>query len=258
MHDPIIDEELWKKVQARFNSFNTDNKKKYNYILKGMVYCGECGNEATFMHSISKNKSGKVYWEGNYAICKKRNDYIRLCENKILGEHIILRELKKVIQNELNKIDITSKEIKETYKKAKVKSDTREKKNKLIIESKNKELKEIENRFSELYKRKLKNEISIDDFNKIYEGMKNKRKSINQEIKELENEITNAQSKKLEDKEYKEIRKIAKKFLKMEEPDRETIEALVRKITFDKNKNITIELTFSNPYEKVIYKKDIA
>ena len=258
MHDPIIDEELWKKVQARFNSFNTDNKKKYNYILKGMVYCGECGNEATFMHSISKNKSGKVYWEGNYAICKKRNDYIRLCENKILGEHIILRELKKVIQNELNKIDITSKEIKETYKKAKVKSDTREKKNKLIIESKNKELKEIENRFSELYKRKLKNEISIDDFNKIYEGMKNKRKSINQEIKELENEITNAQSKKIEDKEYKEIRKIAKKFLKMEEPDRETIEALVRKITFDKNKNITIELTFSNPYEKVIYKKDIA
>ena len=252
MHDPIIDEELWKKVQDRFNSFNTDNKKKYNYILKGIVYCGECGNEATFMHSISKNKSGKVYWEGNYAICKKRNNYIRLCENKIIGEHIILRELKKVIQNELNKIDITSKEIKETYKKAKVKSDTREKKNKLIIESKNKELKEIENRFSELYKRKLKNEISIDDFNKIYEGMKNKRRSINQEIKELENEITNAQSKKLEDKEYKEIRKIAKKFLKMEEPDRETIEALVRKITFDKDKNVIIELTFSNPYEKDI------
>ena len=130
--------------------------------------------------------------------------------------------------------------------------NTKEKRNKLIIESKNKELKEIENRFSELYKRKLKNEISIDDFNKIYEGMKNKRKSINQEIKELENEITNAQSKKLEDKEYKEIRKIAKKFLKMEEPDRETIEALVRKITFDKDKNIIIELTFSNPYEKDI------
>ena len=114
----------------------------------------------------------------------------------------------------------------------------------MIIESKNKELKEIENRFSELYKRKLKSEISIDDFNKIYEGMKNKRKSINQEIKKLENEITNVQSKKIEDKEYKEIRKIAKKFLKMEKPDRETIEALVRKITFDKDKNITIELTF--------------
>ena len=258
MHDPIIDEELWKKVQDRFNSFNTDNKKKYNYILKGIVYCGECGNEATFMHSIRKNKSGKVYWEGNYAICKKRNDYIRLCENKIIGEHIILRELKKVIQNELDKIDITSKEIKETYKKAKVKCDTKEKKNKLIIESKNKELKEIENRFSELYKKKLKSEISIDDFNKIYEEMKNKRKSINQEIEKIENEIINAQVKKVEDKEYKEIRKRAKEFLKMEDLDREKIEALVRKITFDKNKNITIELTFSNPYEKVLHIEDIA
>ena len=258
MHEPIINEKLWKKAQDRFNSFNTDNKKKYNYLLKGMVYCGECGNEATFIHNISRNKSGNVSWEGNYAVCKKRNDYIRLCENKNIGEHIILRELKKVIQNELDKIDITSKEIKETYKKAKVKCDTKEKKNKLIIESKNKELKEIENRFSELYKKKLKSEISIDDFNKIYEEMKNKRKSINQEIEKIENEIINAQVKKLEDKEYKEIRKRAKEFLKMEDLDREKIEALVRKITFDKNKNITIELTFSNPYEKVLHIKDIA
>lgn len=258
MHEPIIDEELWNKVQDRFNSFNTDNNKKYNYILKGLVYCGECGNEATFIHNISRNKSGNISWEGNYAVCKKRNDYIRLCENKNLGEHIILRELKKVIQNELDKIEITSKEIKEIYKKTKVKCNTKEKKNRSIIESKNKELKEIENRFSELYKKKLRSEISIDDFNKIYEEMKNKRKIINQEIRELEDEIANAQTKNLEDKEYKEIRKKAKKFLKMENPDRETIEALVKKITFDKDKNITIELTFSNPYEKVIYKKDVA
>ncbi len=257
MHESIIDEELWNKVQDRFNSFNTNNKKKYNYLLKGIVYCGECGNEATFMHAISRNKSGNISWEGNYAVCKKRNDYIRLCENKNLGEHIILKELKKVIQNELDKIEITSKEIKEIYKKTKVKCNTKEKKNRSIIESKNKELKEIENRFSELYKKKLKSEISIDDFNKIYEEMKNKRKIINQEIRELEDEITNAQTKNLEDKEYKEIRKKAKKFLKMENPDRETIEALVKKITFDKDKNITIELTFSNPYEKVIYKKDV-
>ena len=258
MHEPIIDEELWKKVQDRFKSFNTNNKKKYNYLLKGLVYCGECGNKATFMHYISKNKSGNISWEGNYAVCKKRNDYIRLCENKNLGEHIILRELKKVIQNELDKIEISSKEIKDIYKKAKLKCNTKEKKNKSIIEIKNKELKEIENKFSELYRRKLKSEISIDDFNKIYEEMKIKRKIINQEIRKLEDEITIAQTKNLEDKEYKKIRKIAKKFLKMENPDRETIEALVKKIIFDKDKNITIELTFSNPYEKVIDKKDVA
>jgi len=258
MHEPIIDEKLWNKVQERFNSFNTNNKKKYDYILKDLVYCGECGNKATFMHSVSRNKSGNIYWEGNYAVCKKRNDYIRLCDNKNLGEHIILRELKRVIQNELEKIEITSKEIKELYKRTKIKSNTKEKKNKLIIENKNKELKEIENRFSELYKRKLRSEISIEDFNKIYEEMKNKRKIINNEIKKIEDEITNAQTKNLEDKEYKKIRKMAKKFLEMESPDRETIEALVKRITFDKDKNITIELTFSNPYEKVIYNKGIA
>ena len=258
MHKPIIDENLWQKVQDRFDLYNTDNKKKYNYILKGFVYCGECGNEAVFMHSKSKDKNGRVYWEGNYAVCKKRNDYISLCENKLLGEHIILRELKEVIRKELEKIEITSREIKEIYNKSKIKCNTKEKRNKLIIESKNKELKEIEKKFSEIYKKKLQNKILTEDFNKIYEEIKDKRNIISQEIKELEDEINNVQNKNLEDKEYKEIRKKAKKFLKMEKLDRETIEALVKKITFDKEKNITIELTFSNPYEKVIHRNDVA
>ena len=258
MHEPIIDEKLWNKVQDRFNSFNTNNKKKYNYILKDLVYCGECGNKATFMHSKSKGKDGKVYWEGNYAICKKRNNYVSLCENKILGEHIILRELKKVIKQELDKIEITSKQINEIYNKSRMKNTTKEKRNKLLIENKNKQLKEIENRLSDLYKRKLRCEISAEDFNTIYEEMKIKRKNINQEIRILEDEITNAKIKNIEDKEYKEIRKKARKFLKMENLDRETIQALVNRIVFDKDKNITIELTFSNPYEKVIYKNDVA
>ena len=33
-------------------------KKKYDYVLNGLVYYGECGNEAIFAHRKSKN------WEG--------------------------------------------------------------------------------------------------------------------------------------------------------------------------------------------------
>ena len=68
MHEPIISKELWNKVQEKLSSYNTDTRKKYEYPLKDLVYCGECGNKARFQHNKSKTKSGKVCWEGNCAV----------------------------------------------------------------------------------------------------------------------------------------------------------------------------------------------
>lgn len=41
------------------------------------------------------------------------------------------------------------------------------------------------------------------------------------------------------------MEKLAKKFLKIENPDNEILKKLVRKVVFNKNKKITVELTFS-------------
>ena len=45
--------------------------------------------------------------------------------------------------------------------------------------------------------------------------------------------------------EDKKIIKLAKEFLKMENPDNEILKKLVKRIEFDKNKNIKVELTFA-------------
>ena len=96
----------------------------------------------------------------------------------------------------------------------------------------------------------MANEISADEFNCQYEEITKKRKLLNKEKEELEKQKENLKTNdKKEQKEFKEIKKVAQKFLSMENPDRETITRLVKRIEFDKNKNIKIELTFSNPYE---------
>ena len=45
--------------------------------------------------------------------------------------------------------------------------------------------------------------------------------------------------------EYKKMEKLANEFLKMENPDNEILKKLVKRVVFDKNKKITVELTFS-------------
>ena len=67
-----------------------------------------------------------------------------------------------------------------------------------------------------------------------------------QEIEKLNNEIkNNKKGTKGKNKEYKQMEKLANEFLKIENPDNEILKKLVKRVVFDKNKKITVELTFS-------------
>ena len=53
----IINQKLWDKVQIGMlrlqNNTNSNNKIKYDYLLNGIMYCGNCGNSL----KINRNKS---------------------------------------------------------------------------------------------------------------------------------------------------------------------------------------------------------
>ncbi len=77
MHEPIIDIETWNKAQDKLNGYTKTRDRKYDHLLKGLVYCGECGNKATLRCREEKRKNGTV-WRATYFICSKRNNYSAL------------------------------------------------------------------------------------------------------------------------------------------------------------------------------------
>lgn len=247
MHEPIISKELWAKVQNKLNSYHTDNRKKYEYPLKDLVYCAECGNKARFQHNITKTKSGKVCWEGNVAVCGKRADYRSLCDNVIIGEKILMNAVKETIVKEIEKVEYTSKELKEIYSKAEKKAKSRADNIQEKLENKNKEMGRINDEISKIYEKKVTRQITVDEFKILYQKISEKKLEIQKEIIELSEEKKKNSNRELKNKksEYKKIEKIAKNFLKMEVPDNETLKKLVKRIEFDKNKKITVKLTFS-------------
>ncbi len=248
MHEPIISKEVWEKVQEKLNSYNTDNRKKYEYPLKDLVYCGECGHIARFRHNKRKTKAGKVCWEGNFAVCGKRADYRSLCNNVVIYEKILMNAVKETVTEEIQKVEYTSKELKDIYNKAQKKAKNIEVSIQVEFNYKNKELEKITNDISKLYDKKIKKEISVDEFKELYQKMIEKKENIKKELDNIKLEIEQNKNKEIERKksEYKKIENTAKKFLKMENPDNEILKRLVKKIVFDKNKNIKVELTFSS------------
>ena len=100
---PIIDADLWRKVQERKNANKqiSPRKRKRLYALTGKIYCGMCGEHFFGMQSGSKQKG--VYYAYRYYVCAKRKNY-QACEcDRIRKDHIenaVLQEIKKRVLND--------------------------------------------------------------------------------------------------------------------------------------------------------------
>lgn len=96
-HEPIIDMEIWEKVQnalgvqkelyPKYQKPNTQLKT----WLKGLVRCGNCGN--TLVNSAGKYMQCNSYSKG---ACK-----VSHCVNTKFLENLVLEQLKEIYQNEL-------------------------------------------------------------------------------------------------------------------------------------------------------------
>ena len=245
MHEPIIDIETWNKAQDKLNGYTKVRDRKYDHELKGLVYCGECGNKATLRCREEKRKDGSV-WRATYFICSKRNNYSGLCDCKQISANLIEEAVKQQVRCELEKINLSEEEIKQTYEKARLQAKSKENLLYTYLKKLKEELKKVEQNIEEIYRDKINRVIQVEDFKVIYEKMKKQRDKILEEIKQTENTLNkeNKQSSKID---FKKIKQIADDFLKLENTNKIIIEQLIEKIEFDKGKNIKMKLRFKDP-----------
>lgn len=244
MHEPIVDIETWKKAQDKLNGYTKIRERKYDHILKGLVYCGECGNKATLRCREEKRKNGNV-WRAKYFICSKRNNYSGLCDCKQIAANLIEEVVLGKIKEEIKQIKLSEKEFKEIYQKAEKEANSTNNLLQTKLQELQINLKKIESNIVEIYQDKVNKIIQVEDFKIIYEKKQKERNKIIKQIKEIETQLeeTNNKSSKIS---FKETKQIAKEFLKMEKPNKMVLEKLIEKIEFDKEKNIKIKFAFQN------------
>ena len=244
MHEPIIDVETWNKAQDKLNGYTKVRDRKYDHVLKGLVYCGECGNKATLRCREEKRKNGTI-WRATYFICSKRNNYSGLCDCKQISANLIEEAVNEKIKEEMQNINFSEKDIKQIYEQAEKESKSKNNLLQTKLQELKQTLKNIENSIEEIYQDKINKIIQIEDFKIIYEKKQKERNKILKNIKEIEKELeeTNQKSPKIN---FKEIKQIAKELLKMEKPNKMILEKLIERIEFDKEKNIKIKFKFQN------------
>ena len=233
-HQAIIEKSVFEKVQCILEKRGTNPKLKYDYLLRGMIYCHHCKSKLQIVLKKNSKSRAKAH---PYIICsnyKQRGCYPQNLNYEKFEKNII-NIVKNIVQKNIDKENLY-----QVYEKIQNKiSDT--KNNKKEIEQIEKTIVEINNNLDKMYIDKLRNIISEEDYIRISNRLISDRTSL---IKQKE-EIKNKSHKRKISKE--EIEKIIENFLKLEKIDEIFLYRLINKIEIDKDKNVYIYFKFSKP-----------
>ena len=232
-HTPLIDEETFNIVQDMIKSRTSTRVKSYDWLLKGLLTCKECGKKLSTVPQKHPNKT-TFYVRCNTYAC---NTHLHLCtphsNNLEKLTNYVLEQVKARCREFLdeNKYMNVANSSKDTILK-----DRLNFKNEILVSEK--KLKDIDKIIDKLYEDKCKGLFQDEDFTRLYSKQTEMRKDINDRIKCLQKQIENEDSSV-------DINKLVKDFVELKEITRTMLVSLVDRIEVSEDKEITIYYKFN-------------
>lgn len=241
-HEPIIDKDVFEKVQCILERRGTNTKLKYDYLLRGLLYCYHCKRKL----QIVLKKSSKINTKSHpYITCsnaKKHGCYPLNMNYEKLEQHIIYI-IKKICQIYANKEILYL--IYEKYQNKTI--DIREEYKKKI-EQIDRTMFDINNNLDKMYIDKLKGILQEENYIRVSQKFNFEKEKLNAQKQELEQKLIETEDKitrKNHIKEEKKLDDLIENFLKFENLDKICLYRLINKIEIDKNKNVYIHFNFA-------------
>ncbi len=234
-HEPIISEETFNTVQDLLKKNRNNKHGKNSYLLKGFLYCKECG------HSIGVNTSGDK--KRRYCACCYYTSHSKLgvCTPHSMNydklESAVLDELKKIISEYVDDTDFENK-VEEVLKK----KDARTRVIKKISDIDLK-IKQTTNVIDNLYMDKLNGVTDLEQYERLTLKLKQDLENLNINKQNLTLELNSLDSSDSKREKEKIIKRI-KGFLSLKNPSRELLANLIDRITISEDKTVEINYKF--------------
>lgn len=241
-HESIIDKDTFEKVQCILEKRGTNTKLKYDYLLRGLLYCYHCKRKLQIVLKKNSKRNAKAH---PYITCsehKKRGCYPLSINYEKFEKHIIyvvkricqIYADKEIFYSVYEKYQNKTLDIRDGYKKK--------------LEQIDKAILDINNNLDKMYMDKLQDIILEEDYIRISQKFIFDRSNLMKQKEELEEKLIETEEKistKNKTKEEKELEQLIEKFLKLKQIDKIYLYRLINKIEIDKDKNVYIYFNFS-------------
>ena len=228
MHTPIIDVETFETVQAMLETRRGVRVKNYDWLLKGIIYCRECGKKMSLVPQKRPDGRTLFYFRCNtYA----SNPSFHLCTPHSSNLEKTTDCVLKMIKEKCKEVLDEDKFIKIAQNK-----EALDMKNEILISEKN--ILEINNKIDELYSEKFKRMFDDGDFQRIYINLKEQRAKSEERIEKLKKKIGKQES-------ADEIKKVIRQFYNNKQITRYDLISLVDRVEITEDKKISIHYKYN-------------
>lgn len=241
-HEAIIDKETFEKVNGTNKGEVKDDTRfnKYDYLLKGLVVCADCGKTMLVRRTKIQSKKNNevirpIYCCRTYATYRNNTCSMHYFREEELN-NLVLKEIKNILLKYSKDASL-----KQEYENTLSKNNVLEK-YEVDLNKHQSKLKEIDKAISELYKDKVSGIISSDEFVSIKLDLSSEKETLENNIDSLKKMLGNSKVNLMDEKTKL---KIIKDFLKMKNPDKQIMKELISKITINENKEVRIYFKFN-------------
>jgi len=228
MHTPIIDLETFEIVQELLDARRGVRTKSYDWLLKGMIYCRECGKKMSLIPQKRRNGKTLFYFRCNtyasnpgYHLCTPHSSNLEKTTAEVLA---IIKEKCKSILEEDRFIRLAQNK------------EALNLQNEIVVSERN--VIEINQKIDKLYSDKFKGVFDDDDFQRIYANLKEERS-------ENEKRVENLRRKAGKQESADEIKRVIKNFYDTKEVTKLDLISLIDKVEINEDKKITIHYKYN-------------
>ena len=229
-HEPLIDAENFRKVRMLVNSRRHTRSRTYDFLLKGMIFCHECGYPLAVLNRPNAKGEDVLYF-----VCRT---YQRFTKNSACTTHYIkektvtdaviakVREVCEGYLSEETLLPAAEKAVKEASQENKTAAEINTLQSKIANLTEN---------LDRMYTDRLSGLLPEEDFQRIFARIKGERARLEERIKELRQQQKNPVSQ------TERARDLVQRYLDTAYANREFLVSLIERIELTADREIIIK-----------------
>ena len=244
-HEPLVDREAFEKVQVLVASRKHTRSRTYDFLLKGLIFCHECGCPLAVLNR--KNAAGE---DVLYFVCRTYQRFTKagVCTCHSIKEKTVtdavIAKVREVCEACLHSDDLLSvaQRAVEPARKGNASENAIQ-----AIQSK---IDSLTANLDKMYMDRLTGLLAEADFERIYQRIKVERSSLEEKLKGME-----AQKESPADTQDRS-KELVQRFITSACTNRELLVSLIERVELTQDKQIIIKFRFREP-EAVSYGKSL-
>jgi len=232
-HEPLVDRETFQKVQLLVDSRKRTRSRTYDFLLKGLIFCHECGYPMAVINR--KNAAGD---DVLYFVCRTYQRFTKagVCSSHTIKESVVteavLAKVREVCEAYLRPEQL------QPMAEVAVNRARQQERCEAELRELEKKIDQLTANLEKMYLDRLNGLLAEEDFGRIYQRLREERTSLEQKRAILKERV--GESSRAEE----QAEELVRQFVRSACTNRELLVSLIERVELTEDKRVIIKFRF--------------